>query len=91
MALNPINKTELGICPGCGARLRFQHKVELGEFVVCQECGDELEIIRLSPIKLDWAYADPYDDDWDGDDIDEKYTFDDYEDFDDYDDEDYDD
>lgn len=86
MALNPVNKTEIGICPGCGARLRFQHKIELGEFVVCQECGDELEIVKLSPIKLDWAYAEPYDDaDWDGDDDDDD-DFDDYDDFDDDDD-----
>ena len=91
MALNPVNKTEVGICPGCGARLRFQQKVELGEFIVCQECGDELEIVNLSPIKLDWAYADPYDDDdWDGDNMDDDYTSEDFDDYDDYDD-DYDD
>lgn len=80
MALDPVSKAQIGICPGCGARLRFQ-SVELGEFVVCEECGDELEVVRVSPIKLDWAYADPlesdeYDDDFDDDD----YDFDDDED-----------
>ena len=80
MTLNPVNKTELGICPGCGARIRFQNKIEMGEFIVCQECGDELEVVSLTPIKLDWAYADPYDEDdeWDEDDFNDGYS-DDYE------------
>lgn len=68
MSVNPISKAHVGICPGCGARIRFQ-EVELGEFVVCQECSDELEVVQLNPFRLDWAYADPYDDDhWDDDD-----------------------
>lgn len=86
MAINPVPK--IASCPGCGARIRFQ-QVELGEFVVCEECGDELEVVNLSPIKLDWAYAEPYDDDdddWDDDDWDD-YDDDD-DDYDDYDDDD---
>lgn len=67
MSVNPVSKAQVGICPGCGARIRFQ-EVELGEFVVCQECSDELEVIQLSPFRLDWAYAEPYDDEqWDDD------------------------
>jgi len=52
----------------------------MGEFIVCQECGDELEVVSLTPIKLDWAYADPYDEDdeWDEDDFNDGYS-DDYE------------
>jgi lysine biosynthesis protein LysW len=66
MAVNPV-KAQIGICPGCGARIRFQ-AIELGEFIVCEECGDELEVVRLNPIKLDWAYADPYEvGEWDDD------------------------
>lgn len=85
MTVNPQSKTEVGICPGCGARIRFQTKVQVGEFIICDECGDELEIIGLSPIKLDWAFEDPFDDDFDG-----NYD-DDFDDDDDDDDYDYDD
>lgn len=55
MSVNPQPKTEVGICPGCGARIRFANKVQVGEFVNCEECGDELEVISASPIKLDWG------------------------------------
>ena len=37
MSVNPQPKTEIGICPGCGARIRFQTKVQVGEFVICDE------------------------------------------------------
>lgn len=88
MAENPTSQVRIGICPGCGARIRFQ-QFELGEFVVCEECGDELEIVQTNPIRLDWAYSEPYEgDDWDDDDDD--WNDDDYDDYDD-DDDDWDD
>lgn len=86
MSVNPQSKTEIGICPGCGARIRFQNKVQVGEFVICDECGDELEVISMSPIKLDWAFEDPFDEDFDGD-YDDDFD-DDWDDDDDYDDDD---
>ena len=52
MTANPQPKTEVGICPGCGARIRFQNKVQVGEFVICDECGDELEVVYLSPMTI---------------------------------------
>lgn len=64
MSINPHTITEIGLCPGCGARIRFQNKVQVGEFVICEECGDELEVISKSPIKLDWAFEDPFDEDY---------------------------
>lgn len=86
MSVNPQPKTEIGICPGCGARIRFQNKVQVGEFVICDECGDELEVVSMSPIKLDWAFEDPFDEDYDGD-YDEEFDDDDL----DYEDDEYDD
>lgn len=87
MSVNPHAKTEIGICPGCGARIRFQNKVQVGEFVICDECGDELEVIQMSPIKLDWAFEDPFDEDYEGDDsldeVDDDFDDDDYDDGDD--------
>lgn len=91
MNVNPHARTEISICPGCGARIRFQNKVQVGEFVICDECGDELEVVNDSPIKLDWAYEDALDDDsdydYDEDFNDEEYDDDDDE-YDDWDDED---
>ncbi|MBE7532019.1 MAG: lysine biosynthesis protein LysW [Chloroflexi bacterium] len=85
MAENSTAQVRIGICPGCGARIRFQ-QFELGEFVVCEECGDELEVVQTNPIKLDWAYSEPYEnDDWDDDD-DFDDGWDDYDDDDDWED-----
>ncbi len=63
MNMNVDPKVLVGICPGCGAKIRFHRAVHLGEFVSCDECDDELEVIQVQPLKLDWAYADPLDDD----------------------------
>lgn len=85
MTESSTSQVRIGICPGCGARIRFQ-QFELGEFVVCEECGDELEVVQTNPIKLDWAYSEPYEnDDWDDeDDFDDGW--DDYDDDDDWED-----
>ena len=91
MSVNPQPKTEVGICPGCGARIRFANKVQVGEFVNCEECGDELEVISASPIKLDWAFEDPFDVEFDGDYDDDFDDDDDYDNYDDDDDDDWDD
>ncbi len=86
MSVNPHAKIEVGVCPGCGARIRFQNQVQVGEFIICDECGDELEVISNSPIKLDWAFEDPFDHEFDGDesgDDDFDYSDDDQDEWDD--------
>jgi alpha-aminoadipate carrier protein LysW len=30
-----------------------------GEFIICPNCGAELEVIGVEPIELDWAYLAP--------------------------------
>jgi alpha-aminoadipate carrier protein LysW len=42
-------------CIECGAELVLDADVELGEIVVCPDCGAELEVIGLDPISLDLA------------------------------------
>lgn len=90
----PVNVQPIvGTCPACGTKLRFQAEPKLGEFVVCEECGTELEVIQLSPIKLDWAFEEPFDEEYDDDDDwdfdDEEYEeYDDDDEYDDYDDDD---
>lgn len=72
------DKPALGTCPSCETSIRLPHKLHLGQIVTCPECGDDLEIVQLSPvIKLDWAFEEPFDDvDYDDDDLDDD---DDYE------------
>ena len=84
-------KTSVANCPGCGANIRLREPVRLGEFVICDECGDELEIVSMTPIKLDWAFEEPFDED--DEDFDEEFAAYEYDDFDDddYDDDDDDD
>lgn len=69
MSKNPQSKVVIGFCPGCGSQIRFLKKVQMGEFFICDECGDELEVVNLSPVKLDWAFEDPLEEDY-GDDRD---------------------
>jgi len=86
------HRTSIANCPGCGANIRLREPVRLGEFVICDECGDELEIVSVNPTKLDWAFEEPFDED--DEDFDEEladYEYDDFEDDEDFDDDDDDD
>jgi lysine biosynthesis protein LysW len=73
-------------CPECATNIRFEQQPALHDLVTCPECGTELEVINVSPLKLDWAYDDE-DDDWFDDD---EYGDDDWDD-DDWDDEEWED
>ena len=42
-------------CLECAAELDLAPDVELGEIVVCPDCGVELEVIGLEPLLLDLA------------------------------------
>ena len=44
----------VGTCPECGAALRLENP-ELGELVVCEDCGAELEVVGLDPLRLEPA------------------------------------
>lgn len=55
-------------CPECDTHIRFHSRPKLGQIVVCPECDEQLEVRRLNPLELDWAYEefeDDWDDDWD--------------------------
>jgi alpha-aminoadipate carrier protein LysW len=41
-------------CPECDADLQLEDVIE-GEIVVCSDCGVDLEVISLDPVKLDLA------------------------------------
>ncbi|MGQ9511050.1 MAG: lysine biosynthesis protein LysW [Thermaceae bacterium] len=41
-------------CPVCGNEIRLENP-ELGELVVCEVCGTELEVVDLNPLRLEPA------------------------------------
>lgn len=57
-------------CPDCGAALYLESRPELDEEIICDECESSLIVVRLNPLKLDWAYEDD-NDSWDDDDDDD--------------------
>jgi alpha-aminoadipate carrier protein LysW len=46
--------TKSATCPECEAEIELGNVV-LGEIVVCPDCGIDLEVIALYPVKLDLA------------------------------------
>ncbi|NPV77405.1 MAG: lysine biosynthesis protein LysW [Anaerolineae bacterium] len=44
----------IGNCPECDAELTLDDIIT-GEIVVCSDCGVDLEVISLDPLKLELA------------------------------------
>ena len=42
-------------CIECGGELNLAPDLEIGEIVVCPDCGIELEVMSLEPVALDLA------------------------------------
>lgn len=77
-------------CPECDSRIYFERRPDAGEMMSCPECDTLLEVISVSPLRLDWASEEPvgapsnWDDDFFGNDNDDfDDDFDDDADFDD--------
>lgn len=51
-------------CPSCGEKISFGGRPVLHHLVICSNCEEELEVVRLNPVKLSMQY---YEDD--GDDL----------------------
>ena len=49
-------KTIAASCVDCETRIIFSILPDLGEIVICPECKIKLEVISLSPLKLDWLF-----------------------------------
>jgi alpha-aminoadipate carrier protein LysW len=54
-------------CPECGATVLLKSPPRMGQRVTCHECDEELEVVGLNPMELDYAPGES-DDDWDDDD-----------------------
>lgn len=64
-------------CLSCDSKIEIGSKAKIGQFVYCEFCGADFEIIELNPIELDYAFVD---DDLDYDDEDDTYDSVGYED-----------
>lgn len=45
-------------CPLCGEKIKINTKPRLGQHVECPACDAVLEVIRVSPLTLDWPCDD---------------------------------
>jgi lysine biosynthesis protein LysW len=64
-------------CLSCDSKIEIGSKVKIGQFVYCEFCGADFEVIELNPIELDYAFVE---DDLDYDDEDDDYEDSDYDD-----------
>ena len=42
-------------CMTCGAALQPKGALEKGEIITCQECGTQLEVTSVNPLKVEKA------------------------------------
>jgi hypothetical protein len=49
----------MGACPECDADVMFSESPTLNQRIKCGKCNSDLVIIGLTPIELDWAFAEP--------------------------------
>ena len=42
-------------CPECEAKLGLASGTEVGEIIVCSDCGVDLEVINLEPVTVQLA------------------------------------
>ncbi len=43
-------------CPECGTSIRVRRRLALQEILVCPKCDSLLEVLKLQPLELTWAY-----------------------------------
>jgi len=42
-------------CVECGAEIELEENVEVGEIIVCPDCGVDLEVVSLDPAVVELA------------------------------------
>jgi lysine biosynthesis protein LysW len=47
-----MGKEIKGKCPSCGEIIEIDEYYEVDDEVICNDCGDELIIERINPLKL---------------------------------------
>jgi len=46
-------------CPACGTDISFRKLPRRGHYIACHECESLLEVVRLAPLTLKWAFEEP--------------------------------
>jgi lysine biosynthesis protein LysW len=46
-------------CPECHADVNFDAAPKLGQRAECAACRAALEVVKLRPLELDWAFEEP--------------------------------
>jgi alpha-aminoadipate carrier protein LysW len=49
-------------CPECAAAVPLEDNVEVSEIVTCPDCGADLEVAEVAPVRL--TLAPPEEEDW---------------------------
>ncbi len=44
-------KNKKVICPDCGSEIKAEESLMVGDIVECGECGTEVEILSIKPLK----------------------------------------
>jgi len=52
--MESMNKL-IAYCPDCQGQITFKKPPSLGQQINCRQCRSDLEVIRRSPIELDWV------------------------------------
>ena len=52
----------MGECPICAAEVAVAKDAMAGELLICDDCGAELELLEIDPVKL--AEAPAAEEDW---------------------------
>ena len=47
-------------CPECDDWINFPSRTKVGQRFLCESCQSELVVIRTSPLELDWAFLEPF-------------------------------
>jgi hypothetical protein len=50
------------MCPECDAKVAVELEPKIGHRVICRSCKSILTIIRLTPLELDWAFIESFED-----------------------------
>ena len=48
-------------CPECAAEISLEEGTEVGEIIVCSDCGVDLEVVGLNPAAVQLAPMDQED------------------------------
>ncbi len=42
-------------CPMCAESIELPDNIEFGDFVDCEECDREFEVVSVQPLELEWV------------------------------------